>query len=222
MEFKKLHAALDEINSDLEVSDFYIKNETINPRMEHLLNESEFFITIHDIEKLKPIFMNNQQKNYYGFSNNYFGNGDYFFYFLTLHPSSFSSLITSLFHFRNGGKDYLNLEYKLKKYNGKYETFLGTTKTIFENGKVKFAISVLDRKHKKADRNPEKIYAISQLTEREKQIALLYCDSKTVAEISEELNISINTTKTHLKSVYRKLEINNVKELIKEMKLIYP
>ena len=54
-------------------------------------------------------------------------------------------------------------------------------------------------------RNKEPI----SLTKKEKKILGLIAQGKKNAAISEELNISINTTLTHLKNIYRKLEVNS-------------
>jgi len=50
---------------------------------------------------------------------------------------------------------------------------------------------------------------LSKLTKTEKQIALLLKSGYSNYEISEELKISINTVKTHIKSIYLKLGVND-------------
>lgn len=222
MEYKELHEILEDIFTELERQSVEYTKPFLNSRMIQVMNDSGYYITVHDIENLKPLFVNDLQRDYYGFANNHFDQKDYFFYFSTIHPSSISSLISSVVYFKNGGNDYLNLEYKLKKYNGKYEKFIGSTKSVFINNKIKYAISVLKKIQKSTPKSSKNVTAISLLTEREREIALLYCGDRTLVEISEELGISINTAKTHLKSIYRKLEINSVKELINEIKFLYP
>jgi DNA-binding NarL/FixJ family response regulator len=50
---------------------------------------------------------------------------------------------------------------------------------------------------------------LGELTQRQRQILLLLRLGKTNDEIANELEISVNTVKTHLKSLYTKLEVSN-------------
>lgn len=53
----------------------------------------------------------------------------------------------------------------------------------------------------------------SALTEREREILLMYCRGRSIPRISEELFISENTVKTHIRHIYNKTGIAN-KQLI--------
>ena len=60
--------------------------------------------------------------------------------------------------------------------------------------------------------------AIEPLSEREKDVAQhLYLD-KTVSQIAAELFISTNTVKTHVRSIYRKLDASNRKDAIRRVR----
>jgi len=59
---------------------------------------------------------------------------------------------------------------------------------------------------------PKKI----ELTEKQKQIVNLILNGKTYNEISETLNISINTVRFHIKKIYSILEISSKVELYKK------
>lgn len=63
--------------------------------------------------------------------------------------------------------------------------------------------------HTKTDGN-----LLSELSPREKDVFLAYCNGFSYTEISSSYFISPNTVKTHLKSCYRKLEINSKVEAI--------
>lgn len=54
------------------------------------------------------------------------------------------------------------------------------------------------------------------LTHREEEALQALGTGKTDAEIASEMGISINTLKTHLKSLYRKLEVRNRVEAIQQ------
>jgi DNA-binding CsgD family transcriptional regulator len=55
---------------------------------------------------------------------------------------------------------------------------------------------------------------ISSLTKRENEIATAICNGYKYEEIAEKLNISLSTVKTHSYTIYRKLGINNNRELM--------
>ena len=50
---------------------------------------------------------------------------------------------------------------------------------------------------------------ISALSEREKEILLLLAQGMSNKEIADHLVISINTTKTHLTNIYRKIDVQS-------------
>lgn len=54
----------------------------------------------------------------------------------------------------------------------------------------------------------------SGLTRSEKEIVKLIADGHTTKEIALKKHISFHTVVTHRKNIFRKLEINNVSELI--------
>lgn len=61
---------------------------------------------------------------------------------------------------------------------------------------------------------PEKFALQNNLTPREKQILLLLIEGRNNPYIRENLNVSNNTLKTHLRNIYRKLSINDRQELL--------
>lgn len=55
---------------------------------------------------------------------------------------------------------------------------------------------------------------LEQLSSREREIFSLIASIKTNKEIAEELNVSVNTVKFHIKNIYEKLEISSRKEAL--------
>lgn len=55
----------------------------------------------------------------------------------------------------------------------------------------------------------------NELTQRETQVLHLIQNGLNNKEIAETLNISIDTTKTHIKKIYLKLEVNNRMDIVK-------
>jgi LuxR family maltose regulon positive regulatory protein len=56
---------------------------------------------------------------------------------------------------------------------------------------------------------------VEQLTERERDVLRLFAGMLNTAEVARELHISINTVKTHLKSIYRKLAATRCGEAVR-------
>lgn len=210
MDFPKLQLALDKLFSEFDFDAEYVKNNLMTDNF-HRLNLENYYVTLHDLEKLKPIYINDLLRDYYGFEKNIFYEIDYFYYFLTLHPSKYGSLLESFMHFRKGGKGDLQLEYKLKNCNQKFENFIGCTHSIFVNQEPVMAVTLMSKTtglSKKTSKNP------TSVSSREWEIINLYCEGKTVKEVADKLYISEYTVKAHLKNIYRKLDIKNYRELL--------
>jgi DNA-binding NarL/FixJ family response regulator len=58
---------------------------------------------------------------------------------------------------------------------------------------------------------------VEPLSERELDIAQHLFQDKTVSQIAAELYISANTVKTHVRSIYRKLDASNRKDAIRRV-----
>lgn len=71
-----------------------------------------------------------------------------------------------------------------------------------------YSVSVKAKDHK------DPLY-FSQLTERENEIVVLLLKGRTYKMIADEIYLSENTIKTHIKNIYSKLNVNSKTELIK-------
>ncbi len=57
-------------------------------------------------------------------------------------------------------------------------------------------------------------FRMNNISEREEEVSRLLIKGETNSDIGAELFISVNTVKTHIKSIYRKLEVSNRIQLI--------
>jgi len=176
------------------------------------LNGNSFYLTIHDVESYRPICINNRMKTFYGLKNNWLSTFDYLYYLKTVHFSTYNALLQSVHFFKSDDKEYLHLEYKLKKHDGTWNILKGVTKTIYRENKKgpKYAISLLT--DVKESKSTEK-YQIECLTPREREIIQLLCLGQSKKHISQELNISYHTVHTHVKNIYSKLEVHKISNL---------
>lgn len=179
-----------------------------------ILEKSPFFITFHDVSNYKPMYINNAFMNYYGFKKNWFDKVDYNYYLKTIHISTVSTLVESISHFRKGGYGALNLEYLLKSRKGEWTKFIGSTITIHRDQNEK-PITAITVGLQLIDQSKSEFKKLDNLTKRETEIAHLLSQGKTRKQIAVFASISEHTIQTHIKNIYKKLEIHKVSELSK-------
>lgn len=68
--------------------------------------------------------------------------------------------------------------------------------------------------HSRAGDGVEPLPRVEGLTEREREILAYVPSMLSAAEIGEELYISVNTVKAHLRSIYRKLGVSRRREAV--------
>ncbi|MDX2173236.1 MAG: DNA-binding response regulator [Bacteroidota bacterium] len=91
--------------------------------------------------------------------------------------------------------------YIVKPFNGK------DIPAVLELGMELF-YSYMDSK-KGFDINKTNKYVSTEFTSQEKNVVFKLIEGKSNKQISDELFVSLNTTKTHLKNIFLKLEVNS-------------
>jgi len=187
-----------------------------SPRQEvfqKVINQSDYLITIHDVEYYRPICVNERLRCFYGFEKSVFQGIDHFYYLKTMHLSTYYTLIESMAFFRNDRTGYLNLTYKLLNAQRTWKTTVGTSKAIIRDkaNKPKIAMTVMDLARQELTRSKYEQYL--SLTAREREIVELLCTGLSKKEIAAKLFISHGTVGTHVKNIYRKLGVNKFAEL---------
>ena len=125
--------------------------------------------------------------------------------------------------FSNDRKFYLNYNNKWKSEGNVYfevfrkelslekknQTFLGA----FWGVLIILMMIVIYYFYKKIKHNPQE--QLNLLSIQERRVFNLLKEGKSNKEISQELNIGLNTVKTHISNIYSKLSINSRKEVLK-------
>ena len=62
---------------------------------------------------------------------------------------------------------------------------------------------------------------VEAISEREIEVLQLLANGRTYKEIAQELFVSVNTIKSHLKSIYGKLGVNNRREAVAQARLLH-
>jgi len=95
-------------------------------------------------------------------------------------------------------------------------------KTLLASLEIAISNFTSESNHSLPSLNLEKInnYLLSQLSEREFELVQLLYEGITNTQIAEKLFISVNTVKTHLKSIYLKLDAGTRMEVLRRLRQI--
>lgn len=95
-------------------------------------------------------------------------------------------------------------------------------KTLLASLEIAISNFTSESNHSLPSLNLEKInnYLLSQLSEREFELVQLLYEGITNTQIAEKLFISVNTVKTHLKSIYLKLDAGTRMEVTRRLRQI--
>ena len=62
---------------------------------------------------------------------------------------------------------------------------------------------------------------VETISEREIEVLALLADSLTYQEIAQTMFVSVNTIKSHLKSIYGKLDVHNRREAVARARVLH-
>lgn len=93
-------------------------------------------------------------------------------------------------------------------------------KTLLASLEIAISNHTAERNHDLPKLSFEKLnkHLLSQLSDREFELAQLLYEGITNTQVAEKLFITVNTVKTHLKNIYLKLDANTRVELIKRLR----
>lgn len=217
--FLPLQQEFDSIMTSLSSKSLLVEDLQNREEFLQIINSSDYYITVHDVEFYRPVCINDSMKHFYGFERNVLQGLDHFYYLKTVHISTYSALIESIAFFRRDQPGFLNLKYKLLNHQSEWKTTLGSTKAVVRDArnKPKIAITIMEMA---ASEIPPSLHEnVASLTAREREIASCLCAGLSKKEIADHLFISPGTVVTHTKNIYRKLGINKVSELTRLMEL---
>lgn len=217
--FTELSVELDRI--ELELTDAGIMNldSCRHPEFLKIINNSSYLITIHDVEFYRPICINERLRLFYNFKHQVLKGMDHFYYLRTIHTSTYHALIESIAFFRNVKPGNLELKYKLLHGSGAWKNTVGVSRSIIRNkhNHPKVAITVMQETSGALDNSIHENFM--SLTERELEIVSLLVKGASKKEIALELNIAVGTVGTHVKNVYKKLDVKKMTELAQIVEL---
>lgn len=214
MEYKYLQIKLNSLVEHLSKKDMLTSEAIKSEAFLEEINNSDLMITLHDVEFYRPVCINQKMADFYGLDRNWLSGMDYLYYIKTIHPSAYYTLLESISFFRKDIQDFLNLEYKLLYKNKQWKHVSGTTKTIVrkQKGSPKYAMTVAvlnESESPEITGNP-----FEALSKREKEIVRLLSYGLSKREVANSIFIAESTVETHARTIYKKLGVKKVSELI--------
>jgi len=101
-------------------------------------------------------------------------------------------------------------------YNGYAMTLWSDSTTLLHMQRTQYCITIINDDSVRQDSKTDSPSTFDQLSKRELEILHLFARGKSYLEIADYFFISEGTVKTHLKNIYRKLNIDNQRKLIYE------
>jgi DNA-binding CsgD family transcriptional regulator len=194
----------------------------------NILNSIDAFVFIFDIERTVPVWINQFSVKRFGYSNQDLQNVTSDEFLSLFDPKSLQLFIDRLKNLEGDEDEAKKTIYRLKGKNKEWIHML-TCSRVFQrnnNGSIKFLIGFASEvdpnelsRHsqvmKDLNSKADKYTVIDKLSPRELDVVRCIASGYTDKEISEQLGISVHTTRTHRKRIISKLGLKNSAVLIK-------
>jgi DNA-binding CsgD family transcriptional regulator len=198
--------------------------------VKNTLNKQPYILWIDDYVNLKPFYLNDKAKAFYGFKSNDLSKYGFDFLKDLIHPDNYIYLKNSVKVF---GKNPLHIQVeptKVKTSSGEYQwVYIACRAFSFDKrGNTMYLLSLIfdidelvgSTIIKNAAYQDSSFIFANQhvydaLTIRQKEIAKLIVNGKKNHEIAKQLSLSNETIKTHRKNLMKKLNVKNAAELVK-------
>lgn len=201
---------------------------TSNLLTTNILDNIDAFVFIYDVEKTKPVWINQYAVKRFGYSNGDLKKVTTEEFLSLFHPKSLQQFISKIKNFDENDGRAKNTLYQLRNKNREWIHMLTCSRVYQKNpdGTIKLLIGYaaeVDPKELKhhvqimheLNSRAQKLTLVDKLSTREIEVVRLIASGDTDKEISEKLGISIHTTRTHRKRIISKLGLKNSAVLIK-------
>ena len=196
-------------------------------RIKQTLHEENEILWINDHQTLKPVFVNDRGRAYYGFESCELLDVGFELYNQFLDPDHFDDVHTTISFFANNPSDVHRMTYRVKRAEGdwRWTYSLGKAINYSANGHPKYVLSIVYDveelvnqvfRSKVLSREEQRsLKAFQSLTKREKEILRLIAAEYTSHEIGEKLFIEASTVDTHRKNIIKKLGVKSSIGIVK-------
>jgi len=195
-----------------------------------ILNAQPYILWLDDYVNLRPFYVNDRGKAYYGLKKNDLSKNGFEFFKELIHPDCYTYLKNSVKIF---GKDPFHTQVeptKVKSKDGEYHwVYIACRAISFESkGNTMYILSLIfdidelvSSTMQKSEIYHDSSFIIANkhlyesLTVRQKQIVKLIANGSKSHEIATMLNVTTETVKTHRKNILKKLQIKSMADLVK-------
>ena len=177
-----------------------------------MMNESPYMLTLHGLERYNfKVLLNDNKRQFYGFKENDQSSKNMMFYLSTIHPTTTFTYIKAQQFFHRNDLGYMEMEYLLRNYFGKFEKNVGVTRTIRWNdeGIPSFALSLTCRKSEYSQVVARHVFQLDGLTKREDETFSKLISGLSNSEIAHQLGISERTVEKHVSSILKQSGLKN-------------
>lgn len=110
------------------------------------------------------------------------------------------------------------LEYQLFSYRFSMELYTGLLAAFFMLVGLSVGLGWLNLRNKEQNNLPHPLGPVEPLTVKEQKLLKGLTEGLTNQQLADTHHLSVNTIKTHLKNLYRKLEVSSRSEAVARAK----
>jgi len=227
-----IHDLLNEFFDEMKAEGVWFENFTSTSLqlVKKIINSKSCIIWINDYQNLKPVYINDFGKKFYGFEKNDLSEVGYEFYESFMNPSDFSAVEETIHFFDHNSDRVLRMPYKVKDKDDEWRWTYSLSRAINHDqiGRAIYVLSaiwdieVLLKSKIRTDLigNQEaledsELVLYNSLTKREREILKLIGRDMTSHEIAEQLFIESSTVDTHRKHIIKKLHAKSSLGLVR-------
>jgi DNA-binding CsgD family transcriptional regulator len=219
---------MNDVSRTIPALEYFDDHETINLLTTQIINDINTFVFIFDVELFVPVWLNNHFLKRMNYTQEELQELTAEKFLEMFHPVSREIFISRIKKFDKALGREVKTVYQLNIKDNSSIYMLTSTKVCKRNpgGKIKYLMGYaveIDpaelKRHlssiKSLDKPNTQLDMTNDLSSRELHIIRLIAKGMTDKEISEKLNISIHTTKTHRKRIIHKLGLKNSAALVR-------
>lgn len=219
---KALLETLKTISDNVSINE--IGTQTGRKKLDALFgHDKPYYIAVVNPLRLTIHYFCPQSCKYLGFPDLDYQKANFGLLLKVLAKENMGMVYTEVQHFISKDKfKLLELNCKVKRYDNTWRDVYFISKLLDEGDDSKGFITVsvvidvqeyLDKEFKRQtdhinnnfQLSQKKLLKINELTPREKEVLVLYCNEKSITEISENLNVSEHTVRAHKRAISKKL-----------------
>ncbi|MEX0811094.1 MAG: helix-turn-helix transcriptional regulator [Chitinophagales bacterium] len=227
-----LQEILESINEKVPTEE--LNTATGRAKLDALFNHDKpYYVAVVNPLKLSIYYFCPQACEYIGYPDMDYKKANFGLVLKVLAKENMGMVYTGVQHFLSEDKHkIIKLNCKVKRHDGMWRDVYLISKLIDEGNDSKGYITVsivvdvreyfdhefkqnTEHENNNFELTEKKLIRINQLSPREKEVLVMYCNEKSVQEISENMHISVHTVRAHKRTIIKKLNTKSPYSLAK-------